>query len=77
MLKSNVMFKNKKIYSLGLTVMDNSAAALFCNGKLIAAVEEERLSRIKNDGSFPFQSIKEVLNIANINSSQINDVYVY
>ena len=41
------MIKNKKIYSLGLTIMDNSAAALFCNGKLIAAVEEEKTFKNK------------------------------
>ena len=34
--------------------MGNSSAALFRDGFLIAAVEEERLSRIKNDNRFPY-----------------------
>ena len=35
-------------YILGLCTMGNSAASLFKDGILIAAVEEERISRIKN-----------------------------
>ena len=38
-------------YVLGLCTMNNSSAAIFSGDKLIAAVEEERLTRIKNDGS--------------------------
>ena len=37
--------------------MDNSAAALFEDGVLIAAVEEERLTRKKNDGQFPVNAM--------------------
>ena len=58
---------NKSInYTLGLCTMGNSAAALFRDGVLIAAVEEERLTRIKNDGRFPYNAIKEVLSIEKI-----------
>ena len=55
-------------YTLGLATMGTSSAALFKGGKLICAVEEERLSRIKNDGNFPHKSIEEVLSIAKINA---------
>ena len=64
-------------YTLGLCTMGNSSAALFANDVLIAAVEEERLTRIKNDGSFPFSSIKEVLSIANIEISDVDQICVY
>lgn len=40
-------------YTLGLATMDNSAAALFGDGKLIAAVENERLSRVKERRQLP------------------------
>ena len=49
----------KNIYTLGLCTMGTSSAALFKNGTLLAAVEEERLSRKKNDNSFPNLAIKE------------------
>ena len=59
--------KSKYIYTLGLCTMGTSSAALFRDGFLIAAVEEERLSRIKNDNKFPHNAIKEVLDIEGIN----------
>ena len=64
-------------YILGLCTMDNSSAALLKDGRLIAAVEEERLSRIKNDGSFPHLAIKEVLSIENITLKDVNEIAVY
>ena len=67
----------KKRYTLGLCTMGTSAAALFKDGKLIAAVEEERLTRIKNDNSFPHLAIKEVLEIEEIQLSEISEIAVY
>ena len=64
-------------YVLGLCTMNNSSAAIFSGDKLIAAVEEERLTRIKNDGSFPILSIREVLSIANIEISDVDQICVY
>ncbi len=57
--------------------MDSSAAALFKDGELVAAVEEERLTRIKNDNSFPHRAIEEVLEISDIKLSDISKVAVY
>ena len=39
----------------------DSAVCLFENGKVIAAIEEEKLSGIKHDNSFTKQAIKWVL----------------
>ena len=64
-------------YTLGLCTMGNSSAALFADDTLIAAVEEERLTRVKNDGAFPIASIKEVLSIAKIQISDVDQVCVY
>ena len=57
--------------------MDNSAAALMLDGVLIAAVENERLTRVKNDGAFPFEAIDEVLRIGGITFADIGQVAVY
>ena len=57
--------------------MGTSSAALFKNGTLIAAVEEERLSRKKNDNSFPNLAIKEVLAIESIKLTDINQICIY
>ena len=57
---------------LGLTTMGASAACIIKDGKLIAAVEEERLSRIKNDGAFPILSIKEVLKISSTDIQEVD-----
>lgn len=65
------------LYTLGLATMDNSAAALMHNGVLLAAVENERLTRVKNDGRFPFEAIDEVLRIAGITAQDIGLVAVY
>jgi carbamoyltransferase len=64
-------------YILGLSTMGSSSASLFKNKKLIAAIEEERITRIKNDGGFPIQSIKECLSIANLSIEDIDTVCVY
>jgi len=48
--------------SLGISAFyHDSAVCLFENGKVIAAIEEEKLSGIKHDNSFPKQAIKWVL----------------
>jgi carbamoyltransferase len=50
----------------------DSGAALIRNGRILAAINEERLSRIKTDGTYPFKSIKEVLRIANISPEEVD-----
>jgi len=45
----------------------DSSAALFDDYRLLAAVAEERLNRVKCSGGFPEQSIAEVLRIAGVN----------
>ena len=57
--------------------MDNSSAALLRDGSVVAAVEEERFSRVKHDGGFPYGSIANVLNSQNLSLSDIDHVAVY
>jgi carbamoyltransferase len=48
---------------LGLYDWHNCGAALVEDGKIVAAVEEERLSRNKIEFGFPYRSIEQVLRI--------------
>lgn len=51
------------------------SAVLMLNGKIIAAVEEERINRVKHSaGQLPILSIKEVLRIAGIEIQQVSVV---
>ncbi len=55
----------------------DSAAALVVDGEIIAAVQEERLSRIKHDPSFPQRAIEECLKIAGLKKDAIDYVGFY
>ena len=55
----------------------DSAAALIDNGKIIAAAEEERFSRIKHDSDFPKLAIGFCLEQAGINSEDLDYVVFY
>ena len=55
----------------------DSAATLLINGELIAAVQEERFSRLKNDSSFPEKSIHFVLEEAGISLNDVTAVAFY
>jgi carbamoyltransferase len=54
----------------------NASAALVCDGKLIAAVEEERFNRVKYAAGFPAAAIRYCLKEAGINLSDIDHVAV-
>jgi len=49
----------------------DSGAAILDNGKIVAAAQEERFTRVKHDASFPTQAIQYCLNAA---KSHINDI---
>ena len=54
----------------------NSSAALVVDGKLVFAIEEERLNRIKNSGGFPKNSILECLKFFKIGLDQIDFIAI-
>ncbi len=62
---------------LGLSTMGNSAATLVAGGFVIAAIEEERLTRLKNDGGFPHNAIRVCLDIAGLKLADIDEIAVY
>ena len=63
---------------LGISAFHHdSAAALIRDGEIIAAAQEERFSRIKNDKSFPEKAINFCLNFAKIKIDDINAIAFY
>ena len=55
----------------------DSAAALVIDGKIIAAAQEERFTRIKHDASFPEHAISYVLEEAGLTISQVTSIVFY
>ncbi|MBI3012106.1 MAG: hypothetical protein HYY63_00595, partial [Elusimicrobia bacterium] len=55
----------------------DAAAALICDGILIAAAEEERFSRKKHDHDFPERSIEFCLERAGITLQDVDYVVFY
>src|SRR5687767_15885226 len=63
------------MYILGINAYHGDAsAAIVHNGKLIAAVEEERFNRIKHCAGFPEQSIRYCLKAAGISLVDLDHV---
>src|SRR5215469_5828256 len=54
----------------------NASAAIVCNGRLIAAVEEERFNRVKYAAGFPTQAIRYCLKEAGLTLAEVNHVAV-
>ncbi|MFC4699136.1 carbamoyltransferase [Glaciecola siphonariae] len=55
----------------------DSAAAIVVNGKVIAAAQQERYSRIKHDASFPKEAISYCLIQANMSIKDLDAVVFY
>lgn len=63
---------------LGLSAFfHDSAAALLIDGKIVAAAQEERFSRVKHDSRFPQQAVDYCLREANLNPSDLQYVCFY
>jgi carbamoyltransferase len=54
----------------------NASAAIVCEGRLIAAVEEERFNRVKYAAGFPVQAIRYCLKEAGLPLTEIDHVAV-
>ena len=65
-------------FILGISAFyHDSAATIIKDGKIIAAAQEERFTRIKHDPSFPTNSIKFVLKYCNIKLSNIDYIIFF
>ena len=54
----------------------DASAALVCDGKLVAAAEEERFNRIKHCAGFPYQAVKYCLETAGIKPEELTHIAV-
>ena len=62
---------------LGLNAFHGDAsAALLVDGKLICAVEEERLNRRKHSAGFPSLAVRECLRLAGISASELDHIAI-
>ena len=65
-------------YILGLSAFyHDSAAALLCDGDIVAAAQEERFTRKKHDPGFPANAIRYCLDEAGIDFADIDHIVFY
>ena len=55
----------------------DSAAAILIDGKIVAAAQEERFTRIKHDSSYPFNAVEYVLKEAKVKLNDVNYITFY
>jgi len=66
------------MYILGISAFyHDSAACLLHDGKIIAAAQEERFTRIKHDHEFPVNAVKYCLKEAGIDINEVDYVAFY
>ena len=61
---------------LGIADNHDSGAALLVNGKLIGAVNQERIDRIKNSSHFPWGAIDQLLQSHKISYSEVDRISI-
>ncbi|RLB10807.1 MAG: hypothetical protein DRG39_05485, partial [Deltaproteobacteria bacterium] len=61
---------------LGINNMHDAAAVLVCDGKVIAAAEEERFNRKKHTTGFPANAIRYCLKEAGISIKDVDYISV-
>src|SRR5215216_3883130 len=63
------------MYILGINAYHGDAsAALVCDGRLIAAVEEERFNRVKHCAGFPTNSVRYCLEAAGVGILDVDHI---
>ena len=55
----------------------DSAATIIIGGKIVAAAQEERFTRIKHDSGYPFNAVNFVLDYAKIKLSDVDSIIFY
>ena len=55
----------------------DSAASIIIDGKIIAAAQEERFTRIKHDDNYPFNAIEFVLGFAKIKLNDVDQIIFF
>ena len=63
--------------ALWMTPDHEASAVIVRDGEIIAAMEEDRITRVKHDGQTPnWNSLKEVLRISGVKSGEIDAVAI-
>jgi len=62
------------VYIVGINPGHNCSACLLKDGRIIAAAEEEKFSRIKNHMGFPLLAVNFLLNCAKIGHADLDQV---
>lgn len=67
-----------RMYIIGISAYyHDSAACLLKDGDIVAAAQEERFTRVKNDAGFPENAIRFCLNFAKITLSEVDYITYY
>src|SRR5580692_9724384 len=61
---------------LGISDSHNAAACLYQDGRIVAAIQEERLRRVKNWAGMPTQAIAFVLKESGLKSADVDRVAI-
>ena len=69
------MSKNN-ITVLGIHTWHDAGASIVQNGKILAAISEERIINIKHASGYPIHSIEEVFKISKIEPSEVNAIAI-
>ena len=65
-------------FILGISAFyHDSAASLLKDGKIIAAAQEERFSRVKHDARYPYNAIEYVLREGNIKLNEVDKIVFF
>lgn len=63
---------NRPVHVLGVGLSHNGAACLLRDGRIVVAIEKERLTRIKNDGGNDTAAIRYCLDAAGIGFAEVD-----
>ena len=65
-------------FVLGISAFyHDSAACILKDGKIVAAAQEERFTRIKHDASYPYNAIEFVLKYSNIKLNKVDHIIFF
>jgi carbamoyltransferase len=55
----------------------DSAASILIDGKIVAAAQEERFTRVKHDASYPYNAIEFVLKYSSLKLSEVDQIVFF
>ena len=61
---------------LGIADNHDSGAAVVIDGRIVSAVNQERIDRVKNSGAFPWGAIDSALEVAGVKEREVDRIVV-